>query len=793
LKELSNLSPRVKRLRQTLFETKPKFSTERLRVLREVYAKTEGEPAAIRRAKVLSSLLREMTLYLDPDNLNLIVGNQTGSRVGMHPYPEYSAKWMGREGQFDTALGKADVSEDDVRLLKETSAYWGDRCILSRTKAIWREKRAGFPDRDKIVRAGIWNDAIAVPLGRVSVDYGKVVAKGLLSVIDEARTRLQQLEIGNAESLSQRSFLKAVIISCEGVIALGGRYADLARSLASKEQDPAKRKELEKVAEVCTRVPAYPARTFHEALQSFWFVHVAVLIEHCSDGITPGRFSQYIYPFLEKDLQNGSITEAEALELLQMVFIKLNETTKHWPGKGFEQDMGTMAHNVNLGGLTPSGRDATNELDYMLLDTQLSLQLPQPTLSLQYHDKISERLLQKSMELVSTGVGMPAFFNADLNVQRLLTQGATLEDARNQAIIGCVECGFSHTAASMWGGSMNIPKLLEMALHDGVDPVTKMPLGAKTGGIEQFDSYEKLCAAIQKQIQWFLPAFFDFDNTGETLNGEIAPVPFTSALIDDCIKRGKDIFQGGARYTMNGVAPVGVVDLGDSLAAIKKLVYEEKRYTLAQVVEALDADFIGHESLREALLDVPKFGNDDEYPDGIVAEWYDYFYSEHQKNRDYLNGQVRPPALSITNHYALGRHVGATPNGRKAKATLADGSVSASPGMDKNGPTSLIKSATKVLDTTKYACGQLNMKFHPSSLETREGRRKLMALTKSYLDMGGHHIQFNVLKAETLRDAQKHPENYRDLVVRVAGFSTFFIHMDRTVQDEIIGRTEIAI
>jgi len=711
----------------------------------------------------------------------------------MHPYPEYSAKWMGREGQFETALGKADVSEDDVRLLKETSEYWGERCILSRTKAIWREKHPNFPDRDKIVRAGVWNDAIAVPLGRIAVDYGKVVSKGLVSIIDEARARLQELDIGNAESLRQRAFLKAVIISCEGVIAYAERYADLAISLASKEKDLGKRKEFEEIAEVCKRVPAYPARSFREALQSFWFVHVAVLIEHCSDGISPGRFSQYINPFLEQDLENGTITEAEALELLQMVFIKLNETTKHWPGKGFEQDMGTMAHNVNLGGLTSDGQDATNKTDYMLLEAQLTMQLPQPTLSLQYHDKTPESFLQKAMEVVNTGVGMPAFFNANLNVQRLLVHGASLEDARNQVIIGCVEAGFSHTATSMWGGSISIAKLLELALHNGVDPVTKMQLGAKTGNVEEFDTYQKLCDAIQKQIQWFLPAFFDFDNTGEALNGEIAPVPFSSALIDDCIKKGLDIYQGGARYSMNGVSPVGVVDLGDSLAAIKKLVFEEKRVSLAQIVQALDADFVGHDALRQELLDVPKFGNDDEYPDSIVSEWYKIYFNEHQKQKDYLNGELRPAALSITNHYALGRHVGATPNGRKAKATLADGSVSASPGMDKNGPTSLIKSATKVLDTTKYACGQLNMKFHPSSLETREGRRKLMALTKTYLDLGGHHIQFNVLKAETLRDAQKNPENYRDLVVRVAGFSTFFIHMDRTVQDEIIGRTEIAI
>ncbi|MEE8472564.1 MAG: pyruvate formate lyase family protein, partial [Dehalococcoidia bacterium] len=657
-------------------------------------------------------------------------------------------------------------------------------------KEIWSQKH---PDKDvdDYRRAGVWADVVGAPMGRMTVDYGKVLNRGFEGIIAEAQSSLDSLPIGNLDALPKRDFLNAVIKSCGAVINFAHRYGALARDLAQKESDPARKQELELIAQTCDRVPAQPATTFREAIQSFWFTHLTVLIEHLSWGFSPGRFSLYMYPFYKKDLEEGRINEEEALELLELLFIRFTEVAPVWSRVGYEEAMANMFQNISLGGVTSSGTDATNEVDFLLIEAQKRVKLMQPTLSILHHDRLPDDLLIRAAELVKTGIGMPAFFNNDINIQGFLEMGVSLEDARGHCMIGCVERGLSHTCNTANNSFFSMAKMLELALYNGKDPERGTQLGPETGRAEDFENIEQLMEAIKGQLEHSFPLYIDLEETHHAFNGQYLPAPLTSALVDDCIREGKDIYAGGSRYDMNGYSPVGVIDLADSLAAIKRLVFEEKKITIAELKRALEADFEGHEDLRQMLIRAPKYGNDDDYVDSITRACYDMFYEEHIKHNDYLGRPTRPPALSVTGHFRLGVRCGALPNGRKAKIPLTDASVSASPGMDRNGPTALIRSATKVIDTVKYAAGQINMKFHPTTLEGKGGLQKMLALTKTYLDLGGHHIQFNVVSSETMREAQLHPEDHRDLIVRIAGFSAYFIHLDPMVQNELIKRTEI--
>lgn len=783
-------SERIKKLRDELFgKTERNLCAERAQILTQAYQETEGEPTIIRRAEFFDRYLREMGIYIDE---NPIVGALTKYRGGVAPYLEWSCYWMRKEiDELYCSLGKVVVSEEDRKALDEAIDYWKDKALIYKARQIWDQKYNGKINRDNYYKAGAWIDLIC-PVGRLSVDYGKVLNKGFNGIIREAEEGLSKLPLGDMEALQKRYFLESSIISCNALINFARRYAALAREMAQREQSLDRKLELEKILETCQWVPANPARSFYEALQSFWFTHLAVEIELCASGISPGRFTQYMYPFYKEDKEKGKITDEDVIELLELLFIKFTEIVIHLQSKRAYMDgMGSSFQNISLGGLDANGEDASNDLDYLVLEAQRRLRSFQPTLSIIYHDKLPEKLLMKAVEVVKTGIGMPAFFNNDVSIQRLLDHGVSLEDARNHTIIGCIEAGISHTANSMWGAFINMPKMLELALNNGKDPLTEKQLGPQTGDPRTFKSYKELHEAVKKQLEYILPLYFEFQHLGDALNAEYLPAPFTSSLIDDCIKNGKDMRQGGARYYMDGSGPVGIVNLADSLAAIKKFVFEEKAITMDELLEALKLNFEGKEELHQLLLKAPKYGNDEDYVDSIAKEWYRIFYEEHQKSTDYLGKKHRPYALSVTAHNPLGVTTGALPDGRKEGIALADATVSASPGQDRNGPTALVKSATKVIDTTKYASGQLNMKFHPLSIETKDGMKKLLEIVKTYVDLGGHHIQFNVVSSETLKDAQSYPEKYKDLIVRVAGFSALFIHLDKVVQDEIIKRTEI--
>jgi len=781
----------AERLKQEALQATPRVSNERLIFLAEVYKQAEGAPPVIKRAKLFERVLSGMTIYIDE---NAIVGSMTQYLCGTYSYPEASTEWMEAEKSYYTHLGEGIPGEEEKKLISQAVDYWQDRCIVSRTKEIFRQKHPEV-DLDEILAAGVFRDAIHAPNwgARICVDYGKVLNKGLNGIIAEAEKELVNLPIADINAIPKREFLNAVIITLKAVIAFAHRYAILAEELANNEVNLQRKAELERISQACRWVPQNPARSFYEALQSFWFIHLATLIDSCSSGHSPGRFPVYMYPFYKRDKKAGRITPEEAIELLELLFVKFNEITAYRSKDVGERTMGNMFQNLSLGGYNREGEDATNELDFLILEAQKRLQTVQPTLSLLYHDKMPTEFLIKAVELVKTGIGMPAFFNADLNIQRLLDHGVSLEEAREHAIIGCIQTGPSHAAGSLTGEQFNTPKLLELALNNGKDPLTGRQIGPQTGEPLTFNSYSGLYKAVEKQLQYFLPLLLDFELTGYSVAGLYFPSPFISALIDDCIGKKLDLNCGGSRYTMDGTEFLGVVDLGDSLTGIKKLVFEEKRITMSELLQALRANFDGYEELHHILLEAPKYGNDDDYVDRIVKDWYQIAYREHQKFSNQFGRRRRPLPLSVSAHFVFGKLTGALPSGRKAGEPLADGSVSASPGRDVKGPTALIKSAAKVIDSVSYGCSLLNMKFNPHSLQTNEQMQKFISLIKSYMDLKGHHVQFNIVSAETLKDAQLHPANYRNLIVRVAGFSAYFIYLDPIVQDQLIKRTELRL
>lgn len=784
---------RVKRLRESLFQTDPRLCCERLKFQLESLKETDGQPAVIRFARVYEKHLCNMTLYIDE---NPIVGSLTKYRGGILPYPELSCDWMINEFEFHTYAGKMKVTEEDLKsedrkLLEEAVAYWKPRCKWNRARAEF-SKKYGF-DYQELYESGFFSTVGLTPYARINIDYGKVVDKGFEGVIAEAEAELAKLSFGPMEDLEKKSFLEAVIIVCNAVIKFARRYAALARDMASKESSPERKAELMKVAETCEWVPAKPARTFLEAVQSFWFTHLGAELEAVSAGISPGRFPLYMNRFYVKDLEEGRTTEEEAIELLELLFIKFTEIRTFLPRLFFGHTQGSLFQNIAVGGVNALGEDATCEMDFLLLEAQQRVRTPQPTLSVLVHNKINQELMLKAVEVVRTGIGMPAFFNNDINIQRLLNHGGSLEDARNCCLIGCVEGSFSHVTGTTRGDGFNMPKMMELTLNNGVDPMTGKQWGVKTGDPRNFKSYQELHDAVLKQLQHIQKLHEEFEMVANSLGTQISPRVYLSALVDDCIKRGKELNSGGARYRIDGNGPVGMVDLADSLAAIKKLVFEEKSVTMDELIRALKADFAGYEELHKKLVDAPKYGNDIDYVDSLAQDWYNIYYEEHQKYKDHMGCTRRPPALSVSFHFPLGMHTGALPCGRRARIPLTDGSVSPSPGMDKSGPTALIRSATRIVDCIKYASNLLNMKFHPSALESREAQVKLLALIRTYMSLGGHHIQFNVVSVDTLKDAQLHPENYRDLIVRVAGFSAFFIHLEPMIQNEIIKRTELSL
>jgi len=620
-----------------------------------------------------------------------------------------------------------------------------------------------------------------------------IYKKGLLGLRRDAELALTKLDLaGDPDAPAKRDELIAMIIAADAVIRFAARHAEKAEELAATEKDPVRKLELEAIAQNCRRVPGNPPQNFWEALQAYWFVHLGVVTElNTWDSFNPGRIDQNFFPFYERDLACGVLTREQARELLQCFWVKFNNQPAPPKVGVTAAESGTYTDfaNINTGGLKPDGTDGVNDLTFLVLEVIDEMRLLQPSSNLQLSRKNPDTFLRRGLEIVRKGWGQPSIFNADQVVEELVRQGKRREDALCGGTSGCVETGAFGREAYILTGYFNLPKVLEITLNNGVDPRTGKFIGAATGDPGTFESYEELFAAFRKQLHHFVEIKVQGNQVIERLYAQDMPAPFLSLLIEDCIAKGKDYNAGGARYNttyMMGVAPGSCTD---SLSALKYHVFERKTVPMAELLEALKSNFEGSETLRLKLWNkTPKYGNDDEYADQILRSVFDAYYDEIDGRPNERGGCYRVNYLSTTCHVYFGSITGATPDGRRAWEPLSDG-ISPAQGADKYGPTAVLQSAAK-MDHVRTGGTLLNQKFTPQVLETQKGMDELAHLVRGYFKLGGHHIQFNVITAETLRKAQEHPEQYRDLIVRVAGYSDYFCDLTKALQDEIIARTE---
>ncbi|MFH2012044.1 MAG: pyruvate formate lyase family protein [Pseudomonadota bacterium] len=785
------VSERVMREKEELLSSPGYVDIERLKIELEVYGVSEAKSPAMRKAEVFSRLCQEKTIFIDN---NPIVGNLNKTKYGGYFKPYLNFRWARDIKDFYLQRGMAEVSEEDLAWIEKAADYWDGKSTNDKLQQIVLENKG--VDIDDLIRCGVglsFGDGV----GMVGYpDYAMVLNKGLERIIADIESYKKEVDIGTNEGLKKLDYYEATSLVLRGMITLARRYASLAREMARMENDPGRRQELERIAETCERVPAYPARNFYEAIQAVWFTIYGGHMEFITlVGFPSLRFTQYMYPFYKKDKEEGKLSDEEVIEMLHFYFLKINTCGNITSPAGFIWSSSRIANQLCIGGLTPDGEDATNELDFLILEAQRRIMLPEPLIALMYHDKLSNEFLMKCVELLRTGIGQPAFHNARLAVDRFLYYDkAPLEEARNVAVAGCVQTVIPGFTDSYWEARVNLAKMVELALFNGKNPLTGVQVGPQTGEAEKFSTYEEFYGAVLKQLQYFIPLMRDISRAGWNLGREF-PNLWASSLTHDCLEKGLDMSDGGARYGWgDGQCYVGGVDAANSLAAIKSLVYNGKGITMSQLKEALTADFEGYEEIHRMCKEAPKYGNDDVFVDSIAKDMFEFCFQEHQKKPDFLGRwSVQPGAYSVTAHWAFGSLTGALPNGRNARVALTDGSVSAQPGTDTKGPTALVRSAAKIIDTMKYGNNHFNMKFHPSALEGITGANKLLLLIKTYLDLGGFHVQFNCVTSETLKDAQLHPEKYRDLIVRVAGFSAYFATLDKGVQDEIIARTELSI
>ncbi|MFC1532123.1 glycyl radical protein [Thermodesulfobacteriota bacterium] len=792
------MNERIRKLKEKLVVDKYPLCVEREFLFTESYKTTENRPQILRNAKGVANTLEKRTIFIE-DN-ELIVGNVAGKPMGFElsfkeliwPQPEIDA--LKKEGYFITAEDEAKVAE--------LNRYWKGKGVTSVSTLLFDEERLWpfeqsgvivppYKSRDPESRGssyggGGWGILLGDP---TLPDYEKAINTGFNQMIENAEEELKHNVFRDAESVKKAFFLHSLIIELKASIYHAGRFADLALEISREEENPARKMELEQISKICRRVPANPAQTFHEALQFFWFIYVQI-----AGGSTPaGRFDQYMYPFYQEDIREGRITRDKTLELLECLRIKDMQLGYTWGGAQREKWAGMAKwHNWTIGGVTPEGKDATNEITYLLLEAAKDCQTPHHTLSLRVHEDTPEELMLRAIELTKTGIGMPAFIGDKSYIGFLRSHGVPLETARNYALAGCLDCNIPGQSRITAFLMFIVTLVFDFFMHNGVAPRTGKHIGPSMEDIESYTSYSDFFKGFQKYLTYFMERFAENNNIFIRMRAELAPDAFFSMLWVDALKEGKDIFNRTMPFENGAVMNVvGMINVVDSLAAIKKLVFEENKISLKELKDAMDADWqgAGNEEIRKMCLAAPKFGNDDDYVDTIAGELYQFWADTTETFGTAYNGVHKPSAISITAHWPGGTLTGATPDGRFSGEALADGAMSPSRGQDTHGPTAVIKSALKI-NQLPYQSTLLNMKFHPTSMETKEDMEKLIALTKTYFSMGGKHVQFNIIDKEILVDAQKHPEHHKDLVVRVAGYSAYFIQLGNVIQDEVIGRTE---
>jgi pyruvate formate-lyase/glycerol dehydratase family glycyl radical enzyme len=783
------MNERVKALREQSIRIEPYITPERAVLMTQFYRSDAARRLSVpmKRAHALEFLLKNKTVWIGEGEL--IVGERGPAPKAVPTYPEICCHSL-EDLEILNSRKKIRylVDEQTRKIYKDKIIpFWKGRSIrdiiFSKMSEEWK---AAY-------KAGAFTEFLEQRAPGHTVLDNKIYSKGLVDFIKDVTRSMKKLALhDNVKAYEKIEELKAIKLAAEALICYAKRHAEKAREKLKGEKNPQRRKELEKIAEVCTRVPAHAPRDFWEALQYYWFVHLGVIAElNPWDSFSPGRLDQHLYPFYKKGLANGTLTKSKAKELLQLFWIKFNNHPAP-PKVGVTAEESNTYNDfalINIGGLKDDGSDAVNEVSYLILDVIKEMRLPQPSSMVQISKKTPEAFLKKALKIIRTGFGQPSVFNTDVIIQELLRQGKTIEDARNGGASGCVESGAFGKESYILTGYFNMAKVLEIALNNGEDPATGRRIGLQTREPSSLSSFNQLFDTFKKQLEHFVNIKIKGNNLIERLYAEYLPAPFLSLLIDDCIVKGKDYNDGGARYNTSYIQGVGLGTTTDSFAAIKHQVFDEKQMTFEALQKALRANFDECEKLRQKLLNkTPKYGNDDDYADNIMKSIFNIYYNAIDGRPNTKGGTHRINLLPTTVHIYFGKIVGATPDGRRSGEPLSEG-VSPVQGADRKGPTAVIKSASKI-DHAKTGGTLLNQKFAPELLADDGGIDKLAHLIRTYFKFDGHHIQFNVINAETLRDAQRHPEKHRDLMVRVAGYTDYFVNLSVELQNEIIKRTE---
>lgn len=782
-------SERFTRLKTRLLNAVPEMCPERARFYTQSYKETEGEPMVIRRAKALAKTLENMTLFVADDDL--FVGNQASRLRACPVYPENEALYMKEEIDIFPVRDQDRVAiSPEVRreLMEDILPYWQDiNCEAVSLKRMPEETAAVINVEHQVFSPQIHQRG---SLAHTIADYGSVLKYGISGIKERTLKLMSQLELADTESQAKMEFYQAAVICMDATVDFAKRYAKLLYEKAESEKDENRKKELLKMAENCENVPEKPAASFYEALQSFWFIHLILYIEQNGLAISVGRFDQFMYPYLKKDLNEGKITKAEAQEMLDILWIKFTEIMRAYDLKSSIYYGGfAISENLALGGVDEFGKCAVNELSYMCLDSEFKTKLSQPNVSIRVCSGMPRDFLFMTAEVIRTGGGKPQLFNDAVAIPMLQGCGATLEDARNYSISGCVEA-VPHGTLGVTNACMsNLGKALELALNKGNCIVCGEKIGAPTQDPERFESMDDVIAAFKEQVEFYVHHMVIAINSIEKVNSEIIQLPFTSITMPDCLEKGKDITNGGARYSFTGPQGVGLADVADSLAVLDKLVFEDKKVTMREMTDAMRANFVGYEKLRKMAQKVPKYGNDNDDVDKYAVIASEIYCNAFKKYRNAWGGIYRPGLYPVSSNVPLGEVVSALPSGRLNGEALADG-ISPEHYMDFNGPTAVMRSAAKLDHMLPTNGTLLNQKFNPSHLSSDDNINKLVDLILGYFQLGGWHVQFNVVSADTLREAQKKPEDYQGLLVRVAGYSAFFSELSKSVQDDIIERTE---
>lgn len=806
LEDSAGLGGRLAEMRREYFVTAPSICHERAVIITESYKETEGMPMVLRRALAVEKILSQMTLYVKPDDL--LVGNTASKPRAAAVFPEFSVNWIeeelgGNPYEFDQRPGDAYAITPQSKeiLLRDVIPYWKGRTHEDYVHTLMTEDlRIGCLE----VKATDENWVIVGGDGHTIPNYIKVLRMGIGGIIAEAQERLDNMDMSDPEELRKIPFLKAAITVNKAALAFAKRYADLLLDLAGKEGDGARRQELLDMAAICRRVPANPAATFHEAVQSILFVNIVTQIESNGHSISFGRVDQYLYDFFVRDIESGKLTTPEAFDILGCLWLKVNDISKLRDWANTVTFVGNpLFQNMTIGGQTPEGRDAVNELSYLMLSCTKKLQMIQPSLTVRVFHGTPRRFIKECLKVIRKIGSMPAFFNDDVIIPSMLNIGYSYDDAVDYGIVGCVEQAPHGKIGGRYGaGFPNFMKWMELTLGGGRDPVTGHTPCPLEKDITGFSSFEELMGAYYRQMDYYMELHTRMGNIVDISWEHCTPNPFLSSHIEDCIGRGLEIKQGGAKYDFTGGQNVGIVSAANALATIKKVVFDEKTLTAEQVKHALDTNFAdqstepGGEVIRQILLNCDnKFGNDLDEPDLLAAKLMKRFADRvmQVKNTRYgkgpIGGHFIPSTATVSANVVAGMAVGATPDGRKAFEPITEGS-SAFRGTDTRGPTALINSYAK-LPHVLMPGGQLfNVKVTPSAVESEEGMESWVNLVLTLMAKKGMQVQFNIVSAETLQDAKLHPENYKDLIVRVAGFSSYFVTLCPEVQEDIIGRTE---